>query len=222
MSVRRWFLVIAAPLGAVIALAGCGTSQYRYVGSVPDKVYFRVPSAWQQLSSGDVSAFQHTVLAQSAAGPQGGQVVWSAAFDAAAHPSTAHLFALTGQPIVYSSVQVMSQQLRGALSFDFMRDLLIPVTPGRRQQLKAAGQKLQPLQLLAPSVTFSLPGGIRGIGELFSIKLGTGTEDYSQTVLTDNATSKLYLLFVQCSQACFKANISQIGAVVRSFTVKGP
>jgi len=214
-------LVIAAPLGAVIAMTGCGASQYRYVGSVPDKVYFQVPSAWQQLSSGDVSSFQHSVLAQSVAGPQGGQVVWSAAFDAAAHPSTAHLFALTGEPVVYSSVQVMSPQLRSALSFDLMRDLLVPVTPGRRQQLTAAGQKLQPLHLIAPSVTYSLPGGIRGIGELFAIKLGTGTEDYSQTVLTDNVTSKLYLLFVQCDQACFNANISQIGAVVRSFTVKG-
>lgn len=222
MSVRRWIFVTAALLGAVLAVTGCGAPQYRYVGSVPDKVFFQVPSSWQQLSSGDLSAFQQTVLAQNAAGPQGGQLVWSAAFDAGAHPSTAHLFALTGHPVVYSSVQLMNAPVRDAMSYDFMRDLLIPVTPGRRQQLAAAGQKLQPLRLLSPPVTYNLPGGIRGIGELFAVKLGSGTEVYAQTVLTDSATSKLYLLFVQCDQACFRSNISQIRTVVQSFTVKGP
>jgi hypothetical protein len=222
VNVRRRFSAAVALLGAVLAVAGCGAAQYRYVGSVPDRVYFQVPSAWQQLSPGDLSVFRNTVLAQNAAGPQGGQLDWSAGFDASAHPTVAHLFGFTGQPVVYSSVQVMNPVLRNALSYDFMRDLLIPVTADRRQQLEAAGQKLQPLHLLAPPVTYNLPGGIRGIGELFEIKLRSGTEVYAQTVLTDSATSKLYLLFVQCDQTCFNANISQIGSVVRSFTVKGP
>ena len=44
---------------------------------------------------------------------------------------------------------------------------------------------------------------------------------FDQTVLTDSATTKLYLLLVQCYQGCFVAHQAQIKTVVDSFTVRG-
>jgi hypothetical protein len=222
VSVRRWFSATAALLGAALAVAGCGAQPYQYVGSVNDHMFFKVPSAWRQLSAGQVARLQRTVLGSNPAGPGGGQLVWSAAFDAAAHPSGDHIFAVTNEPTVYASVQIMNPSLRDGMSFDVMRDLLVPVTPQRRRQLAAAGIRLPPLITLTTPATFTASDGIRGISEAFEVTLSRGIkEDYTQTVLTNGDTTKLYLLVIQCDQACFQANLSQIGAVVQSFTVKG-
>jgi len=64
-------------------------------------------------------------------------------------------------------------------------------------------------------------GGVRGINELFQYDIGSVPEVFDQTVLTNSETTKLYLLLVQCDQACFVAHTSQIASVMQSFTVRG-
>ncbi len=223
MSVRHPFRVLAAlaaAAAAAAAVAGCGASAYRFVGSVPNQVFFEVPAGWRQVSATTLAAEQRAVLGSGPAGAGGGSLVWSAAFDAARTPSAADIFSVAAEPVVYASVQVMNPALRGALSFDLMRDLLVPVTSQRRRQYAAAGIKLPALRDLGASI-ITAGGGVRGIGERYEVSVGGIPEVYTQVVLTNSDTTKLYLLVVQCDQACFLANQAQIDAVVRSFTVKG-
>jgi hypothetical protein len=71
------------------------------------------------------------------------------------------------------------------------------------------------------STTINGPGGVRGINELFEYNVNGEPDAFDQTVLTNSATTKLYLLLVQCYQGCFASHVAQIKAVVDSFTVRG-
>ncbi len=121
---------------------------------------------------------------------------------------------------MYASVQALGTPLREALSFNFMRDLLFPVTPGARQQAASAGARLAGFTLISSTV-ITTHDGVRGINELYEYTINGLPDAFDQTVLTNSSTTKLYLLLVQCYQSCFVAHQAQIKAVVDSFTVRG-
>jgi hypothetical protein len=206
---------------ALLAVTGCGTSQYLYVGNTADHVFFKVPAAWHKLSPGDIAAAQRNVLGgQNPAGQAGGPLIWSAAFDSAPNPSAAHIFSVTGTPVVYASVQQMNTVQRDRMSFDSMRDLLAPVTAQARKQAAAAGAKLSQFQSIGYQV-LTRSGGVRGIGEQYQYTLGGTPEDFLQVVMTNSDTTKLYFFLIQCNLTCFTTYRNQIAAVVGSFTVRG-
>ncbi len=201
-------------------LAGCGAPSYTYAADTADHAYFKVPAGWQQVDPGTLAQVQSAFLSKSAAGAAGGSFTWSRAYSAAARPALTALLTGSPTPVVYASVQSLRASLRAALSFDFMRDLLFPVTSQARQQAAAAGQHLTGFNLVT-STTISAPGGVRGINELFEYDINGQPDAFDQTVLTNSGTTKLYLLLVQCYQGCFASHAAQIKAVVDSFTVRG-
>jgi hypothetical protein len=214
-------LLASAVAVAMTALAGCASPGYTYASDTSDHAYFKVPAGWQQVSPVAVRDAQLTQLSQSAAGPAGGAFAWSRAYAGTAHLPITALFAGSRTPVVYASVQDIGSALRAALSYDFMRDLLLPVTPQARQAAAAAGQQLTGFSLVASSIVTG-SGGVRGINELFEYDFGGQPDAFDQTVLTNSSTTKLYLLLVQCYQSCFVAHENQIKTVVESFTVRGP
>ena len=123
-------------------------------------------------------------------------------------------------PVVYASVQDLSPSLRAALSFDYMRDLLFPVTAQRDRRPRANGSTLTGFTLVS-STTITTKDGVRGINELYEYTIGGLPDAFDQTVLTNSSTTKLYLLLVQCYQDCFVSHDAQIKTVVNSFTVRG-
>jgi hypothetical protein len=122
--------------------------------------------------------------------------------------------------VVYASVQNLRSSLRAALSFNYMRDLLFPVTATARQEAAAAGSTLTGFDLIS-STTIATKDGVRGINELYEYDVGGLPDAFDQTVLTNSSTTKLYLLLVQCYQNCFISHQAQIKTVVNSFTVRG-
>jgi hypothetical protein len=135
-------------------------------------------------------------------------------------PTAESLLDASSNPVVYASVQNMKLSLRGELSFDVMRDLIFPVTPSARQEAAAAGEKL----LGFTSIGYTLITNkydMRGINEVFEYNVEGQPNAFDLTVLTNAGTTKLYLLLIQCYQACFAAHESQILAVANSFTVRG-
>ncbi len=85
---------------------------------------------------------------------------------------------------MYASVQDLGATLRSELSFDFMRDLLFPVTSQARQEATAAGEKLTGFNLVA-STMITGSDGVRGINELFEYDIGGQPDAFDQTVLTN-------------------------------------
>ena len=213
-------LAAAAVAALVTCLSGCGAPGYTYAADSTDHAYFKVPAGWMQVNPAAVQDVQAGLLSQSAAGPAGGAFAWSRAYTPAADPSVNALLTGSQTPVVYASVQDLGATLRSELSFDFMRDLLFPVTSQARQEATAAGEKLTGFNLVA-STMITGSDGVRGINELFEYDIGGQPDAFDQTVLTNGATTKLYLLLVQCYQSCFVSHEAQIKTVVDSFTVRG-
>ena len=214
--------LIAASL-AVLAgssLAGCGAPSYVYASDAADQAYFEVPATWHEVSPLFVSETQESLLTKSLAGAAGGPFIWSRAYAAASSPSSVSLLEASNTPVVYASVQTLRDSLRGNLSFNVMRDLLFPVTPSARQLATEEGDTLTGFVLL-DNITITNKYGMRGINELYEYDIAGQPDAFDQTVLTNAATTKLYLLLVQCYQACFVENEQKIEAVVESFSVGG-
>ncbi|HLQ57119.1 MAG TPA: hypothetical protein VK162_22965 [Streptosporangiaceae bacterium] len=220
MGWRNFHRAAGAAIAAALSLSACSAAtQYTYVTDSADSAYFKVPPSWKPVDQRLLAAAQAQLLGSSPAGPAGGPLTWSRAYDAAAQPSASHIFGTVSQPVVYASVQAMNPAQQAGLSFDSMRNLLLPVTPLARQAAKKAGATFSGFQSIGDSVITS--SGVRGVNELFGYDIGGMPEIFDQTVLTNSATTKLYLLLVQCNQSCFIAHRAQIATVVRSFTVRG-
>lgn len=218
---RRKFHRLAGTLIAAATLSACSVAQnYTYVTDSGDSAYFKVPPAWKPVDQNLLAAAQARLLGSSPAGAAGGPLTWSRAYDASGQPSASHVFATASQPVVYASVQAMNTAQRAGLSFDSMRNLLLPVTSVARQAARQAGATFSGFQSIVDQV-ITAHDGVRGVNELFGYEIGGVPEIFDQTVLTNSATTKLYLLLVQCNQSCFIAHKSQIATVVRSFTVRG-
>jgi hypothetical protein len=204
---------VAALIIVGLLAAGCVAPQYTYVTDSADSAYFKVPPSWHQVN-------QSTL--QSAEGPssQEGSYLWSRAYDDSAKPSINNVFSSSETPVAYASVLGLSAAERNDVSFNSMRDLLLPVTSTARSAASAAHEQLSGFASLSDQVITDNHND-RGIREIFDYDLGTTLETFDLTVLANSATTKLYFLLVHCSATCFASNYNQIATVVGSFTVGG-
>ncbi len=205
---------------ALALLAGCGVPTYTYAADTADHAYFKVPASWQQVDPLKLAEVQSALLTNSAAGKAGGSFTWSRAYAEDTKPALTSLLTGSETPVVYASVQSLRDSLRATLSYDYMRDLLFPVTSQARQAATAEGSHLTGFHLVS-SATITGADGVRGINELFEYDVNGLPDAFDQTVLTNSDTTKLYLLLVQCFQGCFASHVAQIKAVINSFTVRG-
>jgi hypothetical protein len=212
LRLRHLYRVV--PLVVVgLSLAGCLAPQYTYVSDNADKAYFKVPPSWHQVNESSL---------QSTEGPstQEGSYLWSEAYDSSAAPSVSHIFSATSSPVAYASVLSLSSAERNDISFNSMRDLLLPVTQAARNAAASAHESLTGFASLSDQVITDSNNN-RGIREIFQYDLEATPETFDLTVMTNAATTKLYFLLVQCSTTCFSANYQEISNVVNSFTVGG-
>jgi hypothetical protein len=206
---------VAAAATLLVTLTSCAAPAYEYASDNADGAYFKVPSSWPQVNASGVTQVEND-LSQSNAG----SFTWARAYSAVTNPPARDLLAGSDQPVVYATVQTMSGSLREALSFNNMRDLLLPVTPQARSAAQKAGSTLTGFKSIA-SDTVTSSDGVRGINELFEYDINGQPDAFDLTVMTNSETTKLYLLLVQCYQSCFLSHAAQIKTVVNSFTVRG-
>jgi hypothetical protein len=195
-----------------LTVAGCLSPDYTYVADSSDKAYFKVPPSWREVSP---SSLQQ-VEGQSSQGTY----LWSRAYDDSASPSVKDVFSSSSKPVAYASVLGLSASEAGNVSFNSMRDLLLPVTSTARNAASAAHVALTGFQLLSDQMVTDSHHD-RGIREIFDYDLGTTPETFDLTVMTNSDTTKLFFLLVHCQTASFAANYPQIVKVVGSFTVGG-
>ncbi len=210
---RRLYCAAALVLAGLLT-AGCSLApQYTYVSDHADSAYFKVPPSWHEVNESSL---------ESAEGPtsQEGSYLWSEAYDASPQPSVEHVFSATAKPVAYASVISLSSAERNDISFNSMRDLLLPVTSEARQAASNDHESLSGFASLSDQVITN-SNNDRGIREIFDYDLGVTPETFDLTVMTNAATTKLYFLLVQCSATCFTANYPEISQVVNSFTVGG-
>jgi hypothetical protein len=223
LAVRRKMAIAAAASVAGIALVAtltaCSSSGYTYVKNSDDKLYFKVPAEWARIDQGalDVEQFADP---DSATAKVQKALNWSIAYDAADQPSPRHIFGPhAAEPVVYARVQRLPPDDRGEVSFDNMRDLLLPVTAKARQGAMQQGVQLTGFEPLADDV-INPEAGLRGVHLIFNYNVGGLLQTFDQTVLANDDASKVYLLLLRCSAKCYNERKDEISAVTKSMTVK--
>jgi hypothetical protein len=126
----------------------------------------------------------------------------------------------TPDPIVYVSVQPPAIAVRGNVSLDNLRDLVLPVTAGARSVAGTSATDFRDFTLVSDFV-LTPASGPRGIHEIFQYRVGGGpVQTFDQIAYADKDQSKVYLMLLRCSSECYKARQAELQSVTASFTVR--
>jgi hypothetical protein len=214
---------VAAALAAVIvgcavlgAASGCSAPDHTYVANRANKTYFKVPASWHEIDEG---ALKPTPTGASPTPDSDGE--WVVAYDAAKAPSVAHLVAShTPEPMVYVSVRPVPTERGGQVSLDNLRDLVLPVTAPARKTATSASTTFSDFHLVSDSV-LTPKSGLRGVHEVFQYRIGGGPlQTFDETAYTNKEGSKVYLMLLRCSSACYQARHAELETVTSSFTIQ--
>ena len=206
--------LLAAAL--TLGLSACGSPAYTYVADTGAGAYYKVPYSWHAISQQSLNA------ALQAAGGSGAGV-WSTAFDAGTVPSATHFLAPDfGQPFVFAEVGTLSSTVSNELSYNMMRDFMLPVTSSTRQADAANGFPLTNFKQLRDD-TITGKQGVHGVRETFQYTFPTGVSDtFDEDVLTNADQTVVYFLMVHCTNSCYTQSQDKINTVMSSFTVGSP
>jgi hypothetical protein len=201
---------------ATVGLSACGAPSYTYVSDSAAKAYYKVPSEWHQISQKDLNA------ALSAAGGSGAGI-WSTAFDASTAPSGSNFLApAITKPFVFAEVGTLSSTVSNEISYNMLRDFMLPVTSTSRQQDAESGFPLTNFTSLRDQ-TITGPAGVHGVRETFQYTFPGGIVDtFDEDVLTNADQTVVYFLMVHCTETCYSQNVNNINTVMSSFTVGSP
>jgi hypothetical protein len=214
---------VAAALAAVIlgcavlgAASGCSAPDHTYVANRANKTYFKIPASWHEIDEKDLKQ-----TATGASPTPGSDSEWVVAYDAATAPAVAHLVASdTPDPIVYVSVQPSPAEAGGQVSLDNLRDLVLPVTATARAAPSSSSTTFSDFKLVSDSV-LTPKSGLRGVHEVFQYRVGGGPlQTFDETAYTNKDGSRVYLMFLRCSNECYQTRRSELDSVVASFTVQ--
>jgi hypothetical protein len=208
------FLLIS--VATTLGLSACGAPSYTYVADSSAQTYYKVPSDWHQISQKSLNA------ALSAAGGSSAGI-WSTAFDASAAPSGSNLLAASlTKPFLFAEVGTLSSAASNELSYNTLRDFMLPVTSTSRQQDSAQGFPLTNFKQLRDQ-TITGHGGVHGVRETFDYTYpGGSVTTFDEDVLTNANQTEVYFLMLHCSDSCYSQNSNNINTVMSSFTVGSP
>jgi hypothetical protein len=200
---------------AVACVAGCGAPAFTYVANSAASTYFKVPYGWHKINDTSLAKQLNT---------GSGSGAWSVAYDAGTAPSAAHVFSSDiNQPFVFAVVGQLTSTESSQISYNGLRDFLLPVTATARQNAAKGGAfPLTGFQLVHDSVL--APGeGVHGIREISEYTYPDGSIDtFDQVAYLNAEATRVYVLMVHCQTSCYSKFLNQINTVMTSFTVRSP
>jgi hypothetical protein len=175
-----------------------------------------VPTQWHAISQKDLDA-----ALKAAGGSADG--IWSTAFDADTAPSGSNFLAPSiNKPFVFAEVGTLSSTVSNEISYNVLRDFMLPVTSTTRQQDAASGFPLTNFKQLRDQ-TVTAQQGVHGVRETFQYTFPGGVVDtFDEDVLTNADQTVVYFLMVHCTATCYSQDQNNIDTVMSSFTVGSP
>lgn len=197
-------------------LSACGAPAFTYVADNAAGTYYKVPAGWHQISQHDLDA-----ALQAAGGSAAG--IWTSAFDAGGTPSASHFLAANvTKPFVFAEVGTLSATASSEVSYNMLRDFMLPVTAAQRQTDAASGFPLTNFKSLRDQTIYAKQG-VHGVRETFQYTFPGGIVDtFDEDVLTNADQTVVYFLLVHCTETCYAQNENSINTVMTSFTVGSP
>jgi hypothetical protein len=205
--------VLLAGVLTMVGLSGCGAPAYTYVADGAAGTYYKVPVQWHPISQQQINA-----LFQSEGGSSAG--IWSTAFDAGSGPNADHVLAGDlSQPFAFAEVLALNSTASNELSYNMLRDFMLPVTSSTRSTEAQEGFPLTDFKQLVDQ-TINGKQGVHGVREVFQYTFpGGAANTFDEDVLTNADQTEVYLLMVHCTATCYTQNQNAINTVMTSFTV---
>jgi hypothetical protein len=205
--------VLLAGFLIMAGLSGCGAPAYSYVADDAAGTYYKVPVQWHPISQQQIDD-----LLQSEGGSSAG--IWSTAFDAGTGPNADHVLAGDlSQPFAFAEVLTLSPTASNELSYNMLRDFILPVTSSTRSTEDGEGFPLTDFKQLVDQ-TITGKQGVHGVREIFQYTFpGGAANTFDEDVLTNADQTEVYLLMVHCTSTCYTQNQNAINTVMTSFTV---
>ena len=108
------------------------------------------------------------------------------------------------------------------MSYNGLRDVMLPVTAAARQAAAKAKIPLTGFHLLRDT-RLALSQGVHGVWDTFDYTYPGGiVETFDQVALTNADATQIYVLEMHCMAACYSQNQDQFNTVMSSFTVRSP
>ena len=207
-------------LGALVvavAATGCAAPQFTYVTDGSANTYFKVPYGWHKISGSSLAA-----LFNSSGNEFGRNGSRDVAYDAASAPTATHLFSPATEPFAFAFVAPLSESGSNAMSYNGLRDVMLPVTLQARATAVRARFPLTGFRLLRDN-RLSLSQGVHGVWDTFDYTYPGGiTDTFDQVALTNPDSTLLYVLQMHCLASCYSQNQREFNAIMSSFTVRSP
>jgi hypothetical protein len=205
--------VLLAGVLTTVGLSGCGAPAYTYVADGAAGTYYKVPVQWHPVSQKQIDA-----LFQAEGGSSAG--IWSTAFDAGSGPNANHVLAGDlSQPFAFAEVLALNSTASNELSYNMLRDFMLPVTSSTRSTDAQQGFPLTDFKQLVDQ-TITGKQGVHGVRETFQYTFpGGAANTFDEDVLTNADQTEVYLLMVHCTSTCYTQNQNAINTVMTSFTV---
>jgi hypothetical protein len=199
-------------------LSGCAPPQYTYVTDSSDLTYFKVPHDWHPLPAAALCTAVEQYYQVGTCPTR-----WTAAYYAGQDPAASDFASLSiSQPFIYAGVvpNPDASESSAALTAQELEDSFMPVSASSRATEDKEGYPLTDFKQLASS-TVKISGGFWGVREVFDYTIPHGaTDTFDEVVLTNAASTEVYLLILHCTASGYQLDQATIDAVMSSFTVR--
>jgi hypothetical protein len=205
-----------ALLLSVTLLAACAQPSKIYAANKAEGVYFALPQGWTQISQKDLHAREVTSTASGAA-ERAASVLWQEAYSLNSKVTAADVLSLKTpqEPIVYVRVRALLGAEINSVSYNSLRDLVVPLTGW------VDGTKKSPIFDISNDEE-RVEKGARGVHSVFNFVQSDGSDQtVDQTSLLSNDHSTIYALLIRCSTKCYEKRRTMLEKIAASFTVRG-
>jgi hypothetical protein len=207
-------LALLVATGLMMAgLSGCGAPAYTYVADSSAKTYYKVPTSWHSVSESSLDQILTS-------GGQQTTGLWISGFDSGNSPSASNVLGYSPvDPVVFSEVVQLSETASNSLSYDGLRDFLLPVSAtGRQAYATNGGSQLIGFRQSRDD-TITAANGVHGVRETFEYTVGGVVDTFDEVALTNSAQTVVYFLMAHCISTCYTQNQAGMNTIMSSFTV---
>ena len=201
---------------ALVLLTGCSQSQI-YAVDKGSGTYIAIPKGWNKIDKAVLDKAESKSTAPGAA-EKLANVIWQEAYTTSPEVTATQILNLQA-PIgaaVYVRVRALNFEEINSISYNSLRNLLVPLTTWLEDPAKA-----NPKFVLIDDYE-RVEKVARGIRTIYTFEDAAGvSETVDQTALISDDRTQVYILIVRAKTKYYNKHVDELLAIGDSFTVRG-